>query len=259
MKEIDAKEDLWGYGKRLRFVNETIKTAYPGREYVDIRILDVGCGSGTQLGIPLARLGYQLTGVDDHEPSIAAAKEGTKEIANARFLCGAVEDLPDGKFDVVILSEVLEHVADPEKLLRASVKYLEPDGIVIVTVPNGFGEFEWDSWAFRHLGLERLVNIYINRQSARNAIRTLESSTENVENRHIQFFRRRRLNEIFRHCGLTVIDERGSTLASGPFAGHILARFPGFINWNARVADRLPLSLASGWYFALRPAAELKR
>ncbi|MFN0277986.1 MAG: class I SAM-dependent methyltransferase [Pyrinomonadaceae bacterium] len=252
----EIKEDLWGYAKRLRFTCASIDVAFLGKAPSDLRVLDVGCGSATQLGLPLARLGYRLTGIDTHESSIAKATELAHDLPNANFICGNVEEIKAEPFDVVIISEVLEHVAEPEKLLRSSLNHLQKNGLVIVTVPNGFGEFEWDSWVFRVLGLERLIERYESRRAEKKGVKPLMSSTENKENRHIQFFTQRRLREIFRACSLTVVNKNASTLMSGPFVGHTLARFAGFIEWNAQIADKLPMTFSSSWFFALRRVGE---
>ncbi len=256
MTDFGIKEDLWGYAKRIRFVCDSIASVFPGRVPSELRILDVGCGSATQLGLPLAGFGYQLTGIDTHEPSVAKARELASDHPNASFVCGNVEDLNAEPFDIVILSEVLEHVGEPENLLKMSVQHLQNDGVVILTVPNGYGEFEWDSWLFRNLGFEVLIEKYEMRRAAKHGSRPIISSTENKENRHVQFFTPKRLHEIFRNCGLAVINKNASTFASGPFAGHILARVPGFIDWNARIADKLPMTLSSGWLFALKRLSE---
>lgn len=256
MSRIEAKEDLWGYRKRLQFVCDSIETAFPKRPVSDIRILDVGCGSATQLGLPLALIGYELTGIDTHKPSIDTALELGNDLPNVHFVCGRVEELTAEPFDVVILSEVLEHVYDPKMLLTAGLQHMKSDGLVIVTVPNGYGEFEWDSWLFRLLGLDRLVQEYEMRRAEKKGKRETISSTENHESGHIQFFTRSRIQTIFDLCGLSIVDQNGSTLASGPFAGHALARFPKFIDWNARVTDKLPLAFSSGWFFALQRRSE---
>jgi hypothetical protein len=57
---------------------------------------------------------------------------------------------------------------------------------------------------------------------------------------------------LFAQCSLSVADEGVATLLAGPFVGHTLARSERFIEWNARVTDKLPRVLASGWSFALR-------
>lgn len=253
MKEIETKkEDIWGYGKRLRFADDSIEAAFPDRGRSEIRILDVGCGSATQLGLPLARQGYQLTGIDTHQPSINMATELAKDISNASFVCCKIEELSAEPFDVVVLSEVLEHVAEPERLLKTSLRHLKDGGLAIVTVPNGYGEFEWDSWVFRSFRLDRLVQKYEMRRAAKKGMRQIISSTENHENGHIQFFTLSRMEDLFHACGLQLVNKLGSTFASGPFAGHALARFPAFIDWNARITDKLPMTFSSGWFFALR-------
>ncbi|MBK8466429.1 MAG: methyltransferase domain-containing protein [Chloracidobacterium sp.] len=253
MTDIELKENLWGYAKRLRFVCAAIEAGFPGKAPSELRILDVGCGSATQLGLPLARRGYRLTGTDTHEPSIAKARELSDGISNASFICGTIEDLDAEPFEVVILSEVLEHVDEPEKLLKASLLQLRDDGLVIITVPNGYGEFEWDSWVFRTLGFERLVDKLKTQRVAGKISRHEMPSTENAENGHIQFFTKQRLLTMFNSCGLMVVNECASTLVSGPFASYSIGRIPGFIDWNAKIANMLPMTFSSGWFFALRP------
>ena len=252
MTDTAENEDLWGYAKRIRFVCDSIQQIFPAKPECEIGVLDVGCGNATQLGLPLARRGFELTGIDHDERSIMVARKAAERLENASFICGSVQELDDKLFDVVILSEVLEHVSEPEDLLRATLKRMKRDGLAIITVPNGYGEFEWDSWFFRLLGFERLIEKYELRRAAKKGMRPVVSSTENSGSRHIQFFTLRRLCAMFRRCGLVMTDKSGSTLLSGPFAGHALPRIPGFLYWNARAADMLPTVLSSGWLFALR-------
>jgi SAM-dependent methyltransferase len=186
-----------------------------------------------------------------HAPSIAEAKRLSAGLEKAVFETLEVDDVDDMAFDVVLLSEVLEHVEKPDKLLAESLKKMKSGGLMIVTVPNGYGEFEWDSWMFSRLGLERLVEKYETRRTDSRRPGPI-ASTENHDNRHIQFFTLRRLRKMFAEAGLVIERAAGSTVFGGPFAGHTLARSSRFISWNASAADRLPISMASGWYFALR-------
>lgn len=251
MSDAENVENLWAYRKRLRFVRNILADAFPSHGPSSLRVLDIGCGNGSQLSLPLARDGYQLTGLDPDTASIAHAKLLAGDVPNARFLCTSIELLPEETFDLVILSEVLEHVSHPQQLLRVAVGRLKPSAVLIVTTPNGYGEFEIDSWLFRTLRLERLVNAL-----AKNSDKPL-GSTDNESSGHIQFFTRRRLHRIFDECGLRVWSESASGLFGGPFAGHTLARSRRFIEWNARITDTLPLAVASGWYFALRRESEV--
>ena len=244
---MDEHENLWGYQKRLRFVRSVIEDNFPSRDLSTIRVIDIGCGNGSQLALPLARRGLNVTGVDPDESSISHANRLAKNIPSARFLCASIEDVAEN-FDVVILSEVLEHVENPSHLLKEGERLLKFGGVVIVTTPNGYGEFELDSWLFGVLRMQRLVDRLVSHKS------DVLGSTDNEESGHIQFFTRSRLYRIFRECGLTVWRESAASLFAGPFAGHLLARSSRFIQWNSQVTDRLPMAFASGWYFALRPS-----
>lgn len=227
-------------------MRSVIEDNFPGRHPSTITVLDIGCGNGSQLSLPLARCGYQVTGIDPDESSIAHAVRRSGSIPCARFLRTSVSDVAE-KFDVVILFEVLEHVEDPAALLQAGGRLVNPEGTVIVTTPNGYGEFEMDSWLFGVLRLQRVVDKLASNKSE------VLGSTDNSDSGHVQFFTRSRLYKIFRACRLTVWREGAASLFAGPFAGHLLARSDRFIRWNAVVTDRLPMAAASGWYFALRP------
>lgn len=249
MSEIrtDEREDLWGYGKRLRFVRTTITTSFPTLANSDIAVLDVGCGNGSQLALPLVADGLQVFGIDTDEYSIAHANSLASGAANAHFQCGSIQDIPkDEPFHVVILSEVLEHVGDPKTLLMASIDRMREDGVMVVTVPNGYGGFEIDSWLFRKLRLQRLVDAVVKNNNQ------LLGATDNIEMGHIQFFTGKRLFRLFYECGLEITRYGVGPLLAGPIAGHTLARSNRFIQWNARITDRLPFACASSWYFALR-------
>ena len=245
------RENLWGYVKRLRFVRRAIAEAFPNRHPALVRVLDAGCGNGSQLALPLIKDGFNLTGVDTDQSSIEHARKLSAGAANAKFFCQRVEELPEAEsFDVVILSEVLEHLKEPQTLLAAGVERLNAGGILIVTVPNGYGEFELDSWLFRTLHLQRVVDALARGSQA------VVGSTDNQESGHVQFFTRGRLRKLFEECGLKIFQEGASSLLSGPMVGHTLGRFPSFIEWNARTADKLPHVFSSGWFFALRPVSK---
>ena len=206
---MDEPENLWAYRKRLGFIRAALADAFPSVPPCSLRLLDIGCGNGSQLSIPLARAGFQVTGVDSDAGSIRHANQMSQNTPTACFICGPVELITGGPFDVVILSEVLEHVPSPDEFLKAGVRHLKADGLAIVTTPNGFGEFELNSWLFRFLRMERIVNTLV-----KNETQPI-GSTDNEASGHIQFFTRQRLHRIFAECGLEVWrePERVSSLA----------------------------------------------
>ncbi|PWT75182.1 MAG: hypothetical protein C5B60_05705 [Chloroflexi bacterium] len=243
----------------MRFVAEAIAAEFPSSPLGSLRVLDVGCGNGSWLAIPLARCGFDVTGIDTHGPSIEHARRLAEGIQNSHFFAVSVANVSSPPFDVLILSEVLEHVGDPEELLRASIAHLKPRGIVIVTVPNGLGEFEVDSWIFRtiHLkvGIDLVKRFLAKRPAAYAHCDTQDvAASDNQNSPHVQFFSRRRLKQMFAKCSLVMLRESAGCFACGPIAHLTVGRSRRFIEWNAQVVDRLPLALASSWYFVLRSA-----
>jgi len=238
-------EDIWGYAKRLRFVRAVIQDCFD--EAKMLRVLDIGCGNGSQLAIPLARdARLKIVGIDTDARSIEHAQRLSNAKDNLDFVCASVGEIPGNQpFDVVILSEVLEHLEQPDEMLKRAACLMSRDGLLIVTVPNGYGEFEIDSWIFRLLRLQKIVDRFAKQ-------RAVLAATDNSESGHIQFFTRPRLKRLFKDAGLVIFREGAASFLAGPVAGHFVACSQRVIDWNARVTDRLPFVLASGWYFALR-------
>ena len=102
------------------------------------RVLDCGCGLGFYLHL-LAQVApdCRLQGLDS-DPARLGRAVPSHERQRADLLLGNVFYLPyqDATFDRVILSEVLEHLADDLPALREVVRVLKPGGIVAITVPH---------------------------------------------------------------------------------------------------------------------------
>jgi len=95
-------------------------------------LLDVGCGNGDFLK-QMRSLGWSVTGVD---PDPSAVSYGVSQ--GLQVFNGTIADVPlDARYDVITLSHVLEHVADPVDLLRKCKQRLRPDtGRIVITTPN---------------------------------------------------------------------------------------------------------------------------
>ncbi|XP_046857214.1 LOW QUALITY PROTEIN: ubiquinone biosynthesis O-methyltransferase-like [Xenia sp. Carnegie-2017] len=102
-------------------------------------ILDIGCGGGI-LSEPLARLGAKVTGIDASEEVIKVARNHAKhdpEVKeNVNYECTSVEDLVDQSFDVVVASEVIEHVADQVMFVKKCSQLTKLGGALIITTIN---------------------------------------------------------------------------------------------------------------------------
>jgi 2-polyprenyl-6-hydroxyphenyl methylase/3-demethylubiquinone-9 3-methyltransferase len=103
-----------------------------------LTFLDVGCGGGI-VSEPLARLGGKVTGIDPAEENIEAAKlHAEKSGLSIDYRATTVEALAEthAAFDVVIASEVVEHVADLSFFAGHCAALVKPGGLMIVTTIN---------------------------------------------------------------------------------------------------------------------------
>jgi len=92
---------------------------------------EIGSGSGN-MALPLMRAGFDVTAVEPLESGAAlSARRGVSTI------CATLEELrlPDASLPAVGMFDVLEHLAAPAELLGEVRRVLQPDGILVVTVP----------------------------------------------------------------------------------------------------------------------------
>lgn len=118
----------WIEGRRLASIRRLLDVVPSDR------ILEAGCGGGHILRLFPEN---ELTGVD---PSGEMIQKSRRNLSGyqVRLLKGELHEvgLPDGGFDRIICSEVLEHVVDPDAVLTQIQRLLAPNGCVVITFPN---------------------------------------------------------------------------------------------------------------------------
>jgi 2-polyprenyl-6-hydroxyphenyl methylase/3-demethylubiquinone-9 3-methyltransferase len=103
----------------------------------DLSILDIGCGGGL-LCEPLSRLGGDVTGIDVSEHAIFTAKEHALKMGlEIDYICTSIEELITKKeFDIIIASEVIEHVSDRKYFFKMIKKVSSNNTSFIFTTIN---------------------------------------------------------------------------------------------------------------------------
>jgi len=140
----ELETSYWWYVARRALAVELLEDEIQGRD--PVRILDVGCGTGANLGA-FDRLG-QATGIDASMDALHFSQ--TRGINAA--VQSVVEDLPFASrtFDVVTALDVLEHTDDDLLALREIQRVCRPAGLFLATVPAyGFLWSEHDE-ALKH-------------------------------------------------------------------------------------------------------------
>ena len=131
------------------------------------RILDLGCASGGLLK-ELKHLGYRnIAGID---PSIACVNITRREVQCDCFQFSLFDDYEEtvGKFDLIILSHVMEHILDVDAAMNKLLRLLNPGGCVYIECPNAsnyknivhspFQEFNTEH--INHFNLASFVNLF---------------------------------------------------------------------------------------------------
>src|SRR5215470_15667176 len=101
-----------------------------------LRYLDLGCGSG-ELTLAFARLGIRrITGVDLLPRNIERARACAAQAdagEGVRFVrCDLYTWIPEGKYDVVMSFDALEHIETPAKFLRRIADFVAPGGVAVL-------------------------------------------------------------------------------------------------------------------------------
>ncbi len=122
------------------------------------QVLDIGCGGGI-LAESMAKEGAQVTGIDMGDMPLEVAKlhlhESQLEVDYQKSTAEDFAAKYPGKFDVITCLEMLEHVPDPDSIIKACRKLVKPDGHVFFSTINRNPK----SFLFAIVGAEYLLQM----------------------------------------------------------------------------------------------------
>ncbi len=105
-------------------------------------VIDCGCGAGEYVR-SLSALGADVWGIEYSEDKIREARRHA-DLPAQRVAVGDIENLAfeDGRFDIALVNEVLEHVPDDRQGIREVHRIVKPGGLIVVFSPNRLYPFE---------------------------------------------------------------------------------------------------------------------
>ncbi len=249
MKETTYYEyDRIADRKRVDFISDVLKKSLPKNS----NILDVGCGNGV-ISRHLGREGFDVTGIDVSEKTIAIAKANTVNLPQVKFIKKSAEELVEAgeKYDAIICSEVLEHLSNPGSLLNVLRSSLKDNGKLIVTVPNGKGPRE--TFVTKPVLKMRKKNNWIwqtlnkIKQSLGYSGTTVQSAADNLD--HVQFFSKRDLEKLSQSYQFKITKFGKANFIEDVFPfSFFTKRIKLFQRIDCKIADLLPLRFTGGFF-----------
>jgi 2-polyprenyl-3-methyl-5-hydroxy-6-metoxy-1,4-benzoquinol methylase len=247
------RENIAGHVQRLQWFRKHLRPSD--------HTLELGCGTGYMITLPMRTWGYDVVGIDLDDASVQMgrgllARNGLDPDA---LQTADLRDL-DETYDAIIASEVLEHLTEDDlrSVLAAIHERLRPGGMLLVTVPNGYGWFELEAALWFRTGVDRFYR--------RRRVNRVVSGVHHVLTRgyvdaafpstvanspHRQRFTYRSIRRLLASSGFDIEDTRGSVLIAGPFSQLLFTGFGPSMRINATLGRRLP-PMAAGFYVAAR-------
>lgn len=247
------KENIYGHSKRLKWIVSHIDRTGT--------IIELGCGTGYMITLPLAEMGYSILGIDLDEESIRFGRKVFQDKGLSPDIVHNVDiaDL-DVSTDVIIASEVLEHITTSQlpHVLSLIKKRFKPGGYFLVTVPNGFGWFEIEKYLWFDLGIGRVLTILKLPQIISKVKKILlgpnidfEYPSTLSDSPHVQHFTLKSILAFLNKNDFEILDSTGSVLFAGPFSNMFFTGIKPVMKINCMLGKWFP-RIAAGFYVACK-------
>jgi 2-polyprenyl-3-methyl-5-hydroxy-6-metoxy-1,4-benzoquinol methylase len=213
------KADKVEYPRNARIVDLIQRYTKKGR------LLDIGVGTGLFMEIAQKK-GFEVFGLDVSSYAIKTVGKRMKIKSEKKLVVSELTEktYASNYFDVINMRHSIEHVSDPEKLLKNVYKILKPGGIVAIATPNSFG---WHAKLFKELWPHWSVPY------------------------HIQFFSKKSLEIVVKKSGFTILKSKTEELTNYDIFRIFLRKVGIPINYNratylTKIANNLLAKIGQG-------------
>ena len=131
----------WLHTVRRDWINSALRSCASHTE--STRSIEIGPGAGGYLPL-LSELSRRVTAADIELEYLEHARTVTADLKNLDFVTDDItrSQLPEGVFDLVLCTEVIEHIADSQAALNGLKKLLSPDGRLVLSTPQRYSPLE---------------------------------------------------------------------------------------------------------------------
>jgi len=136
-------------------------------------VLDYGCGVGLNISTLRSLNVKSITGVDISQKAVDLAKKKHGKVAHISFqnVSDKQTQFQKNQYDIIICTEVLEHVSDPYEIVNLFSKLLKNNGYIFISTPNYLNPtgiiklfydmfsstHDWNPWGAHKGGFERFT------------------------------------------------------------------------------------------------------
>ncbi len=163
------------------------------------KILDIGCNEG-YIGEQSDKTN-EFYGIDYSETALSKASKIYKHVELMDLNNPTEPSLKSVKFDVILFADVLEHLTEPEKVLRFFTSYLDDEGFIIISLPNVA------NWQIR-------INLLLGNFNY--------TDSGILDRTHYHLYTFDTALELIKNCNLEMVELRGGASVFGP----IISLFP---------------------------------
>jgi len=144
-------EGVYGYGikstesKKSKYADTIVDLTNPSSSLTKIyslvepnkKILDFGCSSGYLAKVLKKHKECNITGLEINKHDTELAKKYCDRVINCDVGNYDWEkDLGDNRYDIAIFADILEHLKNPQKILKRARRFLDENGYILISVPN---------------------------------------------------------------------------------------------------------------------------